>query len=264
MSTAKVLFVFEGERPETDVVSRLQAAFPEELGDLAEGSVEIVYASNVYVLYAALKKGEGFLDLLEVLKERQPGNNALQKMNRDEISQVFIFFDLDIHGLSMACACSQLDEMLRFFDNETENGKLFLSYPMAEAVNACDLSDGLLGEDRKCFGIDDCKNDGFKKFVGHLNRNSQTICCSKCRDNWKKICVANYEKAKWLMRLSAPWTPELLEGMTQLAIWRCQRPRIEHENVVAVLSAFPFFLLEYLGAEKTCALCGLPRNGSSQ
>lgn len=255
MSAAKVLFVFEGERPETNVVARLQAAFPEELGDLAEDSVEIVYASNVYALYSALKEGEGFLDLLEVLKEQQPDNDALRAVDRERVSQTFLFFDLDIHGQPTAGACAQLEEMLRFFDDETENGKLFLSYPMAEAVNACDLSKGLLGEDRRWFGIDECKDNGFKKFVDCLNRDSRTICRSNCRGNWETICAANYAKAGWLMKLSSPWTPDLLERMTQLAIWQCQRPRIERENIVAILSAFPFFLLEYLGAEKTYALC---------
>lgn len=264
MSAAKVLFVFEGERPETNVVARLQAAFPEELGDLAEDSVEIVYASNVYALYSALKEGEGFLDLLEVLKEQQPGNDSLRAVDRERVSQTFLFFDLDIHGRPTTGACAQLEEMLRFFDDETENGKLFLSYPMAEAVNACDLSDGLLGEDRRWFGIDECKNNGFKKFVDGLNRDSRTICRSNCRRNWETVCAANYEKAGWLMKLSSPWTPDLLRQMTQPAIWQFQRPRIERENVVAVLSAFPFFLLEYLGAEKTCALCRLPRNGNFQ
>ena len=67
-------------------------------------------------------------------------------MDRESVSQVFLFFDLDIHGLAQSIeqSCEQLDELLNFFDNETENGKLFLSYPMVEVVNICDQSNGLI------------------------------------------------------------------------------------------------------------------------
>ena len=44
-------------------------------------------------------------------------------MDRESVSQVFLFFDLDIHGLAQSIeqSCEQLDELLNFFDNETEN-----------------------------------------------------------------------------------------------------------------------------------------------
>ena len=264
MSAAKVVFVLEGNKPEARVVERLQKAFPEELGELTADAVKIVYASSIYALYGALKEENGFLDAVEVLKERHPDDADLRELDREQVSQIFLFFDLDIHGEPVPRACEKLDEMLAFFNEETENGKLLLSYPMAETVDICDASTGLMGDDRRLFEIGKCRDDGFKRFVNDLNRDSRTVCHANGRENWAIICKANYAKAAWLLELGAP-LPMVLEQMrNQTAIWRRQRTLIERDGKVATLSAFPFFLLEYLGAEKTCALCGLPRNGSSQ
>jgi len=248
LSSAKVLIVLEGEQPEGNTLARLQRAFPEELADLSEDLVEYVYSSHIYGLYNKLKEDDGFSDVIEVLKELYPKDDTLQNTKREDISQVFLFFDLDIHKQPIDKSCDQLNELVQFFDNETENGKLFLSYPMAEAINICDIENGLMSDDRKLFSIDKCVDDGFKHFANDLNRDSNTICRANCRENWLIISKANYEKAKWLTK--TPTGTLLLEQMQQLTILQHQQVLIKNEGIVATLSAFPFFLLEYLGPEK--------------
>ncbi len=250
MSSAKVLFVLEGEQPEGNIVARLQKAFPEELADLSSDLVKIVFSSNIYSLYGKLKDDDGFLDVVEILKERHKEDEELQDLDRESVSQVFLFFDLDIHKQPIGESCNQLNELVQFFDNETENGKLFLSYPMAEAINICDIENGLMSDDRKLFCINKCVNDGFKHFADDLNRDSKTICRANCRENWLIISKANYEKAKWLMHLTSENLFSVLDQMQQVSILQHQQKLIKHDNVVATLSAFPFFLLEYLGAGK--------------
>lgn len=252
MSSAKVLIVLEGKQPEGNTLTRLQRAFPEELADLSEDLVKIIFKSNIYSLYGKLKDDEDFLDVVEVLKEQHTDDKELQNLDRDAVSQVFLFFDLDIHGLAQSIEESykQLNELVQFFDNETKNGKLFLSYPMVEAINICDIENGLMSDDRKLFTIDNCLNGGFKRFANNLNRDSKTICRANCRENWLIISRANYEKAKWLMHLSSEELFPVLNQMQQDAILQHQQVLIKQDNIVATLSAFPFFLLDYLGPEK--------------
>lgn len=252
MSSAKVLIVLEGKQPEGNTLTRLQRAFPEELADLSEDLVKIIFKSNIYSLYGKLKDDEDFLDVVEVLKEQHTDDKELQNLDRDAVSQVFLFFDLDIHGLAQSIEESykQLNELVQFFDNETKNGKLFLSYPMVEAINICDIENGLMSDDRKLFCIDKCVNDGFKHFADNLNRDSQTICRANSRENWLTISKAHYEKAQWLMHLTSDELSSVLDQMQQTAILQHQQELIKQNNVVATLSAFPFFLLEYLGAGK--------------
>lgn len=251
MSSAKVLIVLEGEKPEENTLVRLQRAFPEELADLSEDLVEYVYSSHIYGLYNKLKEDDGFSDVIEVLKELYPEDDALQNTNREDISQVYLFFDLDIHKQPIEKSCDQLNELVQFFDNETENGKPFLSYPMAEAINICDVENGLMSDDRKLFCIDKCVNDGFKHFADNLNRDSQTICRANSRENWLTISKAHYEKVQWLMYLTSEELFSVLNQMQQNAILQHQQKLIKQDNViVATLSAFPFFMLEYVGAGK--------------
>ena len=252
MSSAKVLFVLEGEQPEGNTLARMQRAFPEELADLSEDLIKIVFRSNIYSLYGKLKDDDGFLDVVEVLKEQHTDDEELQNLDREAVSQVFLFFDLDIHGLAQSTeqSCEQLCELVNFFNNETENGKLFLSYPMVEAINICDVENGLMSDDRKLFSIDKCVNDGFKHFADDLNRDTKTICRANCRENWLIISKANYEKAKWLMHLTSEELFSVLDQMQQAAILQHQQKLIKNDGVVATLSAFPFFLLEYVGVEK--------------
>ena len=254
MSSAKVLVVLEGEQPEGNILSRLQKAFPEELADLSSDLVKIVFSSNIYSLYKKLKDDDGFLDVVEILKELHSDDADLQNLDREAVSQVFLFFDLDIHKQLIDLACGQLSELLDFFDNETENGKLFLSYPMVEVFNICDMTNGLMADDRKLFKICDCENDGFKRFVNDLNRDSKTMCRANCRENWLIVCKANYEKAQWLMNLPSRSLSENLGQMQQPAILLHQQILIKNDGAVATLSAFPFFLLEYLGAGKIACL----------
>ena len=250
MSSAKVLIVLEGEKPEENTLARLQRAFPEELADLSEDLVEYVYSSHIYGLYNKLKEDNGFSDVIEVLKELYPEDDVLQNTNREDISQVYLFFDLDIHKQPIEKSCKQLNELIKFFDNETENGKLFLSYPMAEAINICDIEKGLMSDDRKLFSLDKCADNGFKHFADDLNRNSKTICRANSRENWLIISKANYEKAQWLMHMTAEKSFSVLDQMQQDAILQHQQKLIKQDNVVATLSAFPFFLLEYVGVGK--------------
>ncbi|MDY6330763.1 MAG: hypothetical protein SPL52_04595 [Fibrobacter sp.] len=113
-----------------------------------------------------------------------------------------------------------------------------------------------MSDDRKLFSIDKCVDDGFKHFANDLNRDSKTICRANSRENWLIISKANYEKAKWLMHLTSEKLISVLDQMQQAAILQHQQKLIKQNNVVATLSAFPFFLLEYLGAGKIARLIG--------
>lgn len=121
---------------------------------------------------------------------------------------------------------------------------------MVEAINICDIENGLMSDDRKLFNIDDCVDDGFKHFADNLNRDSKTICRANSRENWLIISRANYEKAKWLMHLTSEALFSVLNQMQQAAILQHQQKLIKNDGVVATLSAFPFFLLEYVGVGK--------------
>ena len=121
------LFVFEGVRAESKYVDALEQNF---LGKRI--SVRCVYDAEIYQLYKVLKEEPDF-DLVELLKERNKENaELLRDYTRDSFAYIYLFFDYDAH--STLADDEKIEEMLDFFDNETENGMLYISYPMLEAI----------------------------------------------------------------------------------------------------------------------------------
>ena len=115
------LFVFEGNRAETKYVEKLEQNF---LGERI--SVKCVYDAEIYQLYKSLEKEDLDFDMVELLKERSKENAELLKdYIRDSFAYIYLFFDYDAH--STLADDSKIVEMLNFFNDETENGFLYIS-----------------------------------------------------------------------------------------------------------------------------------------
>ena len=129
MSSSELhLFVFEGVRAESKYVDKLEQHF---LGKRI--SVKCVYDAEIYQLYKQLKAEEIAFDMVNLLKERSKENaELLRDYTRDSFAYIYLFFDYDAH--STLADDDKLMEMLKFFNNETENGLLYVSYPMMEAI----------------------------------------------------------------------------------------------------------------------------------
>ena len=133
---AKTLFIFEGGKTEDKFVEKLEANF---LGE--RHAIKCVYDAEIYQLYKTIKAEDGFFDIVSLLKDRKAENaEALKEYERDSFAYIYLFFDYDAH--STMADDYKIEEMLTFFNDETENGLLYISYPMVEAtydfvVGAC-------------------------------------------------------------------------------------------------------------------------------
>ena len=89
------------------------------------------------MLWKQLKADDFDIDVIEVLRE---SNDEIKKqltgLSRDDFSEVYLFFDYDAHQTNLGKTVNEdvIHQMLESFDNETENGKLYISYPMVEAL----------------------------------------------------------------------------------------------------------------------------------
>ena len=123
-----ILLVFEGARTERHIFNNLKKHY-------FSGQNSIVHATfdtDIYTLWQEVRKDE-FLDLIELIRDKNAKNKSeLQGISRVNVSQIFLFFDYDGH--SHNASDEAIQQMLAHFDNETENGKLYISYPMVEAL----------------------------------------------------------------------------------------------------------------------------------
>ena len=248
------LFVFEGVRAESKYVDMLEKNFLDK-----RISVKCVYDAEIYQLYKFLKEEDPDFDLVELLKERNKENaELLQNYHRDSFAYIYLFFDYDAH--STLASDDKIKEMLEFFDNETENGLLYISYPMLEAIRhykdmesfknltvKCKRANCPYKEE--CDEVEACMKEPHYKNVSALECQPQLTNINKyTKEVWQELIRAHVSKMNYLVNgtFDFPSKPELQSDIFN----KQQEKHINHKcPEVAVLSAFPLYVLDYYGVE---------------
>lgn len=91
-------------------------------------------------------------DIIELLRELNKDiDKQLGGLCRNDFSEVYLFFDYDVQqeNIRKELAADALVQMLNTFNNETDLGKLYISYPMVEALR--DICEGTCATDENCF-----------------------------------------------------------------------------------------------------------------
>lgn len=249
------LFVFEGVRAESKYADMLEQNF---LGKRI--SVKCVYDAEIYQLYKILKEEEFDVDLVELLKERNKENaELLRDYNRDSFAYIYLFFDYDAH--STLANDDKIKAMLKFFDNETENGLLYISYPMLEAIRHFKDMESFKELTVKCKRAncpykDDCEESETCMKEPHYKNVSASECRPQLnninkytKEVWQELIRAHVSKMNYLVNdiFDFPAKPELQSDIFNKQLEK----HINHKcPKVAVLSAFPTYVLDYYGVEK--------------
>ncbi|WXT99794.1 MAG: hypothetical protein Ctma_0498 [Catillopecten margaritatus gill symbiont] len=213
------LFVFEGKKQERQYLH----IFLEALS-LNVNRIEIAFCTHIYTLHKKLEESIN-LDTFELLKEECTALSPTD-YDRDDIARIYLFFDYDGHVPE--ADDEKIQKMLKVFDNETEKGKLFLSYPMLEA-----LADGV---------------DNFKGANTDISLGRRYKCYKNIRelsqDDLKKATKKHLKKANYLVNKKYQIPSNLIE---QSDIFTAQQIKYIVNNEVAILSALPLFYLDYKG-----------------
>lgn len=167
-------FIVEGEAREPQVIDNISKVF------FKHGNFKIITlpaGENIYMLWKKLKADDFDTDIIEVLRESNKKiREQLEGLSRDDFSEVFLFFDYDAHqtNLRKSDDSDVINQMLESFDNETENGKLYISYPMVEALR--DFEAGKCGNGDNCF----VEISNLAEYKNISSKNSQKR-LQKCR-----------------------------------------------------------------------------------
>lgn len=134
-----MLFIFEGKKTEPSIFRTLEKLyFPQD----TEKTV-CCFGYSIYELYRLMNGSDFTEDVVSVIKNKMSGkpDNPLEHFtDAADFSEVFLFFDYDFQNNNLPPdeIDRQLEEMLCFFDDETENGKLYVNYPMVESIKCTD------------------------------------------------------------------------------------------------------------------------------
>ena len=134
-------FIVEGEAREPLIIDNISKVFFKHANFKI---VTLPAGQNIYMLWKKLKEDDFDTEVLR--EESEDVAEQLDGLNRDDFSEVFLFFDYDGHQNNIDKNNTEdiIKQMLASFDNETENGKLYISYPMVEALR--DFAPGICGK----------------------------------------------------------------------------------------------------------------------
>ena len=124
----KILVIVEGERKEIRIISRLKELFLPQNISIAS------YGTSLYQLYDYLEEYCDFnfedLDVLLALKAHETDENK-KAIFDEKYTDVLLIFDFDPQDDKFDI--TKISKLMSYFNDSTENGKLYINYPMVES-----------------------------------------------------------------------------------------------------------------------------------
>lgn len=251
MNNGCIAFIVEGESREPSIFENIKSIFFR--GKKAK-LITLPAAQNIYMLWQKMKDDNFETDIIEVIRESsEQSATQLESYRRDDFAEIYLFFDYDGHQNNLADHTSNdvIGQMLNSFNNETENGKLYISYPMVEALRDF-ITDKCLPATRcqwEIQEINEYKEKSAQSEYRYFNKYDFPI--------WQKLINA------FALRVSCLWGyrdmlsyDDYRKKVEPSTIWEKQQRYIESGKVF-VLSCFPEFLLDYYGMRQwnKCTRC---------
>lgn len=230
-----ILLVFEGKKTEPSIFDNIEQCMFSDMKN--NQKLYAIFGGNIYNLYDKLQN-DSDLSIFELLKE---GNESLKDIKSNQVAEVFLFFDYDGHDAR--ATDTKIEKMLKLFQEETEEGKLYISYPMIEALKHIKT-----GVDFKDVTVPLEEIKHYKKMV---SENSDT-CYQSFRElnveNWQVLLDKHLRKMNYICTDKFEIEKNYIEQST---IFKHQQEKyIEKSNIISVLSPVPIFLKDYYGAKK--------------
>lgn len=234
----KILFVFEGERTEKLIINSLTKFFVNE-----NTTVQFAFCADIYQLYNKLYNDDD-LDTFSILKKRPQNGSILDGYSRNDFAEIYLFFDYDGHATN--ANDDTIKSMLGFFNEETEFGKLYMSYPMVESIKHIPNEIDFMN-----LKVEAKVNIKYKKQVDNEADNRLKNFGSYSKMNWIYVIESHLKKMNFVVN-NKFLIPSVL--ISQINIFTNQLKKfISVDSTIAVLSGFPSFVFDYYGVTKTTA-----------
>lgn len=245
-----ILLVFEGVITEGQIFKSIEKYFfsPSNGKQIIRSS----FKAEIYQLWKKVKD-DADLDIVEVLKQRP--DSDIKDLSRTDVSEVHLFFDHDGHSHSRAMSPqdynTMINNLLDTFNNEFEQGKLWINYPMTEAIKHC------TGNPDECFHdafLDISRNINYKNFINEISHYQDIRKYEE--KTWHYLTMVNIQRTFSLVNNKYEAVSDYLSikhwfEKNVIIVKMIQEKQYENfilpKNQVAALSPFPLFLVNYFG-----------------
>ena len=239
----KVLFIYEGVKAEENLLNNMIKVFFSSKVDIS--ILNCPADGNIYMLWTKMKKDEFETNVVDVLKEMSIiARERLNNLKASDFSEIYLFFDYDGHNDNIPKEYLNkdiLDEMLKTFNNETELGKLYVSYPMIESIKEIDVNT----KDYKNLYLSLDEISEYKQsFFSQSDFNNYSYIDE---DHWLIACSASQKRASLLVKYNSLCTYDyFINNLGQERLYFYQKQNyINNGHLLCILNSVPLFLLEY-------------------
>lgn len=232
--SSTILFVFEGEKTEEEITNNFTKYFVNH-----NTNVTCAFCADIYQLYSKLCQDTD-LDTFTILKNRHQNTSKLASYKRSDFAEIYLFFDYDGHATNASDAA--IKDLVTFFDEETDLGKIFISYPMVEALIHLSPSIDFENLKVKCKTNIQYKKIAKRSAAAHLKNISNLS-----KQHWYDLIDVHTKKMNLIVNDTFSKPSKLI---TQYEIFDKQVEKfIKIDSTVSVLSGFPIFILDYYGID---------------
>lgn len=242
MASKNILCIVEGEVSELKILNKLNAEF------IQSDITFIPLRTNIYHFYHSyLKEKEQVGDEIDIfifLKNYDQTGALSSKRKRDFVA-IYLFLDLELQEPLSRQYPNYLPEMLKLFDNETENGKLYISYPMIEAFQHIFKPKEVLSYH---------KMEKIKKYKKLSAENAEFLIDSidEVERNILESRLITHVKQSYYLFTDCFCYPDnyqqdSIKIFDQYTLYEHQSTKFFINQQILILSPFALFLLEYLG-----------------
>lgn len=235
---SKILVLVEGEKTDYKLMDRLLRTY-----GISESHEIVSYNTNIYTLYNQMfRDGDPeAVDILQILKEHEP-DETKKKIFDYRYSDILLIFDLDPQD--PAFTADKILEMVSFFVESSDMGKLYLNYPMIEAFyHMKDIPDEAYNTYTAT--LEELQNRKYKERVNRENRDHDYTKFAKTKEECTTVIKQNIDKA-WLLSE----TERVVDGIAQIlpdstSLLKAQLKKMEEEQLVSVLCTCVFYIADY-------------------
>lgn len=232
-SKVKILMLVEGAKTDVRLMMHLLNIY-----GLDDGHEIVSYNTNIYTLYRQMfsEHDPEAYDLLQVLKERE--KDPKKKLIFDQsFSDIILVFDLDPQDPEFSE--EKIREMVAYFRESSDMGKLYLNYPMVESFYHMKTI-----PDPEYYtytvSLSDLRTHQYKKQVSRITGDQRKFAQTKVECS--AVIQQNIEKSR---RLTGQEERNKNLSPDQEEILDAQILALAETGLIYVLCTCPFYIVDY-------------------
>ena len=236
--TSKILILVEGAKTDLRLMERLLHMYGIDV------SHEVVsYNTNIYTLYKEMfADGDpDSIDLLQLLKERET-DSGIKEMFNVHYSDILLVFDLDPQDPNFSP--DKILQMIQFFVESSDMGKLYLNYPIVESFYHMK---SIPDEDynNRVVSLHELYEGTYKQRVNRENRNRDYSKFAVTREECNIVIKQNIDKAWYISEMVRMEDNKEHEPPEPIEVLRTQLSKIGIEEAISVLCTCAFYIVDY-------------------